>query len=175
MKRFLRPGSEPCPETGIRDWQLSFSNVQAECLPCKCHRHDGGIGDQIVHSSGGRETKGKAMEASKNTDQSYEVERKAQLVMRPDFRITEMQISKTQKVPWHYHSHVKDTFYVLEGSLRIFMQSPKEEVRLAVGETCSVAPGRPHLVTNGGVESATFLVLQIGGEHDFIPLLPKRA
>src|SRR6478735_3242648 len=26
------------------------------------------------------------------------------------------QISPTQKVPWHYHNNVHDTFYVLEGT-----------------------------------------------------------
>ena len=32
---------------------------------------------------------------------------------------------------------------------------------------------RPHLVTNGGAISATFLVLQGVGEYDFVPLLDK--
>jgi quercetin dioxygenase-like cupin family protein len=100
----------------------------------------------------------------------YEVERRAEHAARPGFRITELQISKQQKVPWHYHSNVQDTFYVLEGSLRIFLQEPKEEVRLAQGETLTVKARRPHLVTNGGEGSATFLVLQGIGEYDFVPL-----
>ena len=77
-------------------------------------------------------------------------------------------------MPWHYHNNVQDTFYVLNGSLRIFLQDPKEEVRLAPGETYSVPPRRPHLVTNGGETSATFLVLQGLGEYDFVPLLGNR-
>jgi len=75
-----------------------------------------------------------------------------------------------QKVPWHYHTNVQDTFYVLEGRLRIFLRDPKEEVRLAPGETYSVRSGRPHLVTNSGDSTATFLVLQGIGEYDFVPL-----
>ena len=47
---------------------------------------------------------------------------------------------------------------------------PKEEVRPSPGETYSVRPRRPHLVTNAG-ETATFLVLQGIGEYDFVPLL----
>ena len=35
----------------------------------------------------------------------------------------------------------------------------------------SVKPRRPHLVTNGGDTSATFLVLQGIGEYDFVPLV----
>ncbi len=101
----------------------------------------------------------------------YEVEHRAEHAARPGFRITELRISPTQKVPWHFHNNVQDTFYVLEGQLRLFLREPKEEVRLGPGETCSVAPGRPHLVTNGGDGSATFLVLQGIGEYDFVPLV----
>ena len=100
----------------------------------------------------------------------YEVERRAQYGARPGFRITELQISPSQKVPWHYHSNIHDTFYVVEGTLRIFLQQPKEEVRLARGQTFSVPPKRPHLVTNGGDTSAVFLVLQGIGDYDFVPL-----
>jgi quercetin dioxygenase-like cupin family protein len=116
------------------------------------------------------------MEAIKDASHLYEVERRERHAERPGFRIQELQLSKTQKVPWHYHNKVQDTFYVLEGSLRIFMQKPKEEVRLAPGETCTVKAGRPHLVTNGGEKSVTFLVLQGIGEYDYVPLLnPDRA
>ena len=55
--------------------------------------------------------------------------------------------------------------------LRIFLQNPKEEVRLAPGETYTVKPKRAHLVTNAGESSATFLVLQGIGEYDFVPLV----
>lgn len=106
------------------------------------------------------------MEAS----QLYEVERRAEHAARPGFHITELQLSPAQKVPWHYHSNVADTFYVLQGELRIFLQEPKQEVRLAPGETFTARARRPHLVTNGGRESVTFLVLQGIGEYDFVPL-----
>ena len=91
--------------------------------------------------------------------------------MRPDFRITELQISPTQTVPWHCHSNVQDTVYVIEGQLRLFLREPKEEIRLGPGETYSVRARRPHLVANGGDASATFLVLQGIGEYDYIPLV----
>jgi quercetin dioxygenase-like cupin family protein len=110
------------------------------------------------------------MEAVKDARHLYEVERRARHAERPGFRISELQISPTQTVPWHYHNHIQDTFYVLEGRLRVFLRDPKEEVRLEPGETYAVRPGRPHLVTNGGEGSATFLVLQGLGEYDFVPL-----
>ena len=111
------------------------------------------------------------MQAVKDASHLYEVERRCYHAERPGFRIAELQISPTQKVPWHCHSNVQDTFYVIEGELRLFLREPKEDVRLAPGETYSVPPGRPHLVTNAGATSATFLVLQGIGEYDYVPLV----
>ena len=90
---------------------------------------------------------------------------------RPGFRIAELQISPAQMVPWHYHTNIQDTFYVIEGHLRLFLRDPKQEVRLSAGETYTVLPRRPHLVTNGGDGSATFVVLQGIGEYDYVPLV----
>src|SRR5207247_3215544 len=110
------------------------------------------------------------MQAVKDASALYEVERRARHAERPGFRISELQISPTQQVPWHYHTNVQDTFYVLVGEIRLFLRDPKEEVRLAPGETYAVRAGRPHLVTNPGTTSATFLVLQGIGEYDYVPL-----
>ncbi|MEP7272817.1 MAG: cupin domain-containing protein [Acidobacteriota bacterium] len=111
------------------------------------------------------------MEPIKNANHLYEVERRVIHAERHGFRISELQISTTQSVPWHLHNNIQDTFYVIDGHLRLFLREPKEEVRLGPGETYSVAPRRPHLVTNGGDSSATFLVLQGIGEYDYVPLV----
>jgi len=115
------------------------------------------------------------MQAVKDASHLYDVERRAEHAARPGFRITELQISPTQKVPWHYHTNVQDTFYVLAGSIRIYLQDPKESVHLTPGSTYAVPPGRPHLVTNAGDASATFLVLQGIGEYDYVPLTRQPA
>ena len=111
------------------------------------------------------------MEPVKDASHLYEVERRAKHAERPGFKITELQISPTQNVPWHCHTSVQDTFYVLEGRLRIFLRDPKEDVTLGPSETYAVRPGRAHLVTNAGSTSATFLVLQGIGEYDYVPLV----
>jgi quercetin dioxygenase-like cupin family protein len=108
------------------------------------------------------------MEGTK--DPSLDVEKQTHHLERPGFRIAELTINPTQKVPWHCHSNVQDTFYVLEGQIRLFLRNPKEEIRLAPGETYSVKPRRPHMVINGGETAGTFLVLQGIGEYDFVPL-----
>jgi quercetin dioxygenase-like cupin family protein len=110
------------------------------------------------------------MAGVKDSSALYEVERRARHAERPGFRISELQLSPTQQVPWHFHTNIQDTFYVLEGELRLFLRDPKEDVRLRPGETYAVRPGRAHLVTNAGTGSVTFLVLQGIGEDDYVPL-----
>lgn len=101
---------------------------------------------------------------------NYEAERRVRHLERPGFHITELQIGPAQQVPWHYHTNIQDTFYVLQGRIRLFLRDPKEDMFLSPGETYSVRPGRPHLVINAGDSSATFLNLQGFGEYDFVPL-----
>ena len=99
----------------------------------------------------------------------YEVTRFTCHVSRPELRIVELTLNSTQQVPWHYHSNVQDTFYVVGGQLRI-LREPKEEICLRIGETYSIRRRRPHLVTNGGETEATFFLLQGVGEYDFVAL-----
>ncbi|MBR2819160.1 MAG: cupin domain-containing protein [Reyranella sp.] len=110
-------------------------------------------------------------EPVKDASHLYEVERRAYHLERPGFRIAELQLSPTQKVPWHSHSNISDTFYVLQGTMRLFLQEPKQEVILQPGESFVAAIGRPHLVTNGGQTSLTFLIMQGVGEYDYVPLV----
>ncbi|HEV8484852.1 MAG TPA: cupin domain-containing protein [Blastocatellia bacterium] len=124
----------------------------------------------MAHSELSTQNSGGVLEAIEDASHLYEVERRARHAERPGFRISELQISPTQNVPWHCHSNIQDTFYVIEGHLRLFLRDPGEEVRLGPGDTYSVRPRRPHLVTNGGDCSAIFLVLQGIGDYDYIPL-----
>ena len=105
-----------------------------------------------------------------NFSHRYEAERRVEHAARPGFRILELQLSPTQTVPWHRHTDTSDTLYVLEGHLRLFLQDPNEEVKLDPGEIYVIKAGRPHLVTNGGAKSLTFLTLQGIGKIDFVSL-----
>lgn len=109
-------------------------------------------------------------EPIKDASGLYKVERRTYHAVRPGFRIGELQLSPTQKVPWHLHSQIQDTFYVIEGRIQLSLREPDEEVQLGPGETYCVRAGRPHLVANGGDSSVTFLVLQGIGEYDYVPL-----
>ena len=83
------------------------------------------------------------MKPVKDASHLYEVERRAIHAERPGFRITELQIGTSQRVPWHYHSNIQDTFYVIAGRVRLFLRDPNEEVLIEPGQTYSVPPGRP--------------------------------
>ncbi len=107
----------------------------------------------------------------KDASHLYEVERRVRHAEREGFRINELTISTSQQVPWHYHSHIRDTFYVLEGQITVHLRDPKQSHVLRPSETFVVEAGRPHLVINSGDVSATFLVLQGVGEYDYIPLV----
>ena len=108
--------------------------------------------------------------ALKDASSLYEVERRVYHAERPGFRIGELQLSPTQKVPWHFHNNIDDTFYVIEGRVRLFLKDPPEEIRLGPGDSYRVKARRPHLVANGGDSSTTFLVLQGVGEYDYVPM-----
>jgi quercetin dioxygenase-like cupin family protein len=115
-----------------------------------------------------------ALAPIKDASGTYGFEVCAYHAERPGFRMTEIELTEKQQVPWHYHNHVQDTFYVLSGEMRLFLQNPKQEVRLKPGETYSAAPSRPHLVTNAGKAPMRFFVLQGIGEYDYVPLVPAK-
>ena len=101
----------------------------------------------------------------------YAANRRETIAEALDLRVRLLALGEGQCVPWHYHNNISDTFYVIEGDLRLYLQQPKEDVRLGPGESYAVAAGRPHLVTNAGSTSMTILVLQGVGEYDYVPLV----
>ena len=51
----------------------------------------------------------------RDASKRYDVERRVRHAERPGFRINELQISPTQSVPWHCHTVIVDTIYVIAG------------------------------------------------------------
>ena len=51
-----------------------------------------------------------ALTAIKDASGLYDFEVHQYHAERPGFRITEIELSEKQQVPWHYHNHVQDTF-----------------------------------------------------------------
>jgi quercetin dioxygenase-like cupin family protein len=101
------------------------------------------------------------------TRRTSPIERREEHLKRPGFQLIELQLGPGQEIPWHYHTAIQDTFYVLGGQVELFLREPDESVRLAPGETYTVRRGRPHRVTNAGSGSAIFLNLQGIGQYDW--------
>jgi len=100
----------------------------------------------------------------------YETMRAVDHAVRPGFGVHEMELAPDQTVPWHSHSNISDTFYVISGRLRLHLREPDETIDLSPTHSYRVAPLRPHLVTNAGDTPVTLLVLQGIGTYDYIPL-----
>ena len=52
---------------------------------------------------------------------------------RPGFRIVEILIAAGQEIPWHSHSNITDTIYVLDGDVVVAAREPVEDVELGPG------------------------------------------
>ena len=109
------------------------------------------------------------MNAVKNPSQLYTAQRRIRHIEKPDFFLTELELAQHQFIPWHTHTAIRDTFYVLQGKLRVTMLDPSETVEVETGDTFAVPGGRPHHVVNVGEVAATFLLLQGVGKVDFVP------
>jgi quercetin dioxygenase-like cupin family protein len=105
-----------------------------------------------------------------STSPGLKVERIVHHLQRPGFRVSELQIGPAQQVPWHGHTNIGDTFYVLAGQIRVWLRDPDERIELGPGQSWGPAtPGRPHRMINASGDSATFLVLLGIDDHDYVP------
>ena len=50
-------------------------------------------------------------------------------------------LAPREQIPWHFHSAVSDSYFVLEGTLSIETRAPRDSRVLAVGERFTIAPG----------------------------------
>ena len=100
---------------------------------------------------------------------AWEVAHQETVAETGDLRVRILTLAAGQEVPWHYHSHVTDIFFCLEGTLAVETRSPARCRLLSVGERCEVPPGTAHRVTGHDDAGARFLVVQGVGRYDFRP------
>jgi quercetin dioxygenase-like cupin family protein len=99
---------------------------------------------------------------------NYAVKQVDQIVKGTDVLVRLFTLAPSDVIPWHYHSESTDHYFVLSGTLGISIRDPEADHILASGEHWHIAPGRPHLIRNGGSEDCRFLLIQGVGKHDFI-------
>jgi mannose-6-phosphate isomerase-like protein (cupin superfamily) len=79
------------------------------------------------------------------------------LLARSDLAVTQERIPAGRGEVEHYHGKARQLFYVLNGSLRIAIES--DTFDLSKGDSLEVPPTTPHRVWNGGMDDAHFLVI----------------
>ncbi|GIX46115.1 MAG: hypothetical protein KatS3mg131_0326 [Candidatus Tectimicrobiota bacterium] len=98
---------------------------------------------------------------------SYTVAERRVVAQTAELRVTVMALDAEHAIPWHFHSHVTDTFFCLAGQLGL--ETPEGMVVLQPGDSLAIPPGRPHRVTNQGAGRCRFLLVQGVGPYDFVP------
>jgi quercetin dioxygenase-like cupin family protein len=99
--------------------------------------------------------------------------------LEPVFSTDEVQVHRMvlapgEEVPWHFHTHVRDTFYVLRGPVTISTREPEATAIVDTGETLQTRERQPHRVVNGSDHDVSFLLIQGVGRFDFQPLPAPR-
>jgi len=72
-------------------------------------------------------------------------------------------------VPWHTHDEVTDTFFCIEGPMRVEVSDPDKTYVLLPGQTCEVPARRAHFVSGTRGNPCTFLVMQGIGQYNYVP------
>lgn len=102
--------------------------------------------------------------------ESYPVEYRGTVAQTGSLRVRVFTLAPGQEVPWHYHSHVTDTFFCLAGTLSVETRSPQAHHRLEVGDSLAVPPMTAHRVTGHDGCRVRFLIVQGVGTYDFCPI-----
>jgi quercetin dioxygenase-like cupin family protein len=96
------------------------------------------------------------------------------LFSNDEVQVHRMVLAPGEEVPWHFHNHVRDTFYVLHGPVTIFTREPEATTTIDTGETFQTADRQPHRVVNAADHDVSVLLIQGVGKYDFEPLPPSQ-
>ncbi len=72
-----------------------------------------------------------------------------------------------ETLAWHYHSHVSDTFYVVQGPLRVTSRNPDAVVDIETGGLYQLPPGVQHQVSNTTGGDVEWILIQGVGDVDY--------
>ena len=86
---------------------------------------------------------------------------------RPGQRVTRYRLTPGRQIPWHYHSHVADSYLCEEGEFLIEQRDPVRSMRLGPGDMAEVSERAVHRVLNPGPTQCTFRLTQGPGIYDF--------
>jgi quercetin dioxygenase-like cupin family protein len=93
-----------------------------------------------------------------------------QVFSTDEVRVSHLVLAPGEEVPWHLHSEVRDTFYVLQGPITIYTREPEETTVINTGEILQTRERQPHRVVNISDHEVSFVLIQGAGKYDFQPL-----
>ena len=99
---------------------------------------------------------------------SYPLENRELVADGKDLRVQVLTLAAGQRVPWHKHSEVTDSFVCLEGEVVIETRLPNQVTSLAPGQRHAVGPGIAHMVQGKAGSRCKFMIIQGVGVYDFI-------
>ncbi|MBS0241169.1 MAG: cupin domain-containing protein [Proteobacteria bacterium] len=99
---------------------------------------------------------------------SYEIEARELVAEGRDLRVQVLTLAAGQRVPWHKHSEVTDSFVCLEGDVVIETRLPTATTMLQPGQRFAVKPGIAHMVRGKDGARCKFMIIQGVGVYDFI-------
>ncbi len=100
----------------------------------------------------------------------YEVEAREVVAESPELKVVILTLAPGQAVPWHYHSHITDTFFCLEGPMVIRTRGGKRQTELAAGQRYDIPPRTAHHVSGKEGGRCKFALVQGVGAYDFVPV-----
>ncbi len=104
----------------------------------------------------------------------YEIEHRETVAEVSGLRVRILTLAEGQCVPWHYHSEITDTFFYMEGPLRVQTRAPRADYVLQAGETCAVPAKVAHYVSVVGHKPAKFMIVQGEGTYDYVAVGGER-
>src|SRR5713226_9077373 len=84
-----------------------------------------------------------------------------------EVQVNHMVLGPGEEVPWHFHSQVRDTLYIMRGPVTIFTREPPATTTIDTGETIQTPERQPHRVVNASNHDVSVLLIQGVGPYDF--------
>lgn len=84
-----------------------------------------------------------------------------------EVQISHLVLAPGEEVPWHFHSDVRDTFYVMCGPVTVYTRKPDSTTVINSGEVLQTRERQPHRVVNGSDHEVAFVLIQGVGKFDF--------
>lgn len=113
------------------------------------------------------------MQHESDEGQGYIIERRELIAESAGLRVQLLTIAPGQRVPWHRHTRITDTFFCLDGPMVVHTEARDHE--LVAGGQCAVAAGEAHMVEGKDGGPCRFAIVQGVGTYDFVPGKPAAA